>query len=100
MALGKKTGGRTKGTPNKATGEAKHLASAYGPAAIEAAAKLAGLVNNGSGKAESEQARLTAIGLILDRAYGKAPQAIVGDEDGGPVKQVLEIVWGSNASAS
>lgn len=100
---GERRGGRTAGTPNKATLEVKSLAQAYGAAAIKQAARLAGLVvEDGAtvGAARSEQARLTAIGLILDRAYGKAPQAIVG-EDGGPVKQVLEIVWqASNGRAS
>ena len=39
---------------------------------------------------ESEQARIGAIKEILDRAYGKAPQPMVGDEEGGPVKLAIE----------
>src|SRR5262245_25677597 len=78
---GERRGGRKKGTPNKATTEIKAIAAQWGPAAIHEAAKLAGLVDNGKGKAESEQARLTAIGMILDRGYGKPAQAIVGDAE-------------------
>lgn len=81
MAKGKKTGGRIAGTPNKASAEVKAIALKYGPAAIKQAAKLAGLVGDGKGGAESEQARLTALGMVLDRAYGKPSQAIVGDQN-------------------
>lgn len=102
MAKGKKTGGRVAGTPNKATSEVKALAGKYGPAAIEAAARLAGLVmkvepnKEGDGEievpdgmAESEPARIAALQLILDRAYGKATQPISGADGEGP----LEIRW-------
>lgn len=81
-----KTGGRVKGTPNKATAEIKDIARQYGPAALKEAAKLAGLVDNGSGKAESEQARLSALNIILDRAYGKAAQPHTGEGGEGPVQ--------------
>lgn len=66
-----KTGGRKKGTPNKATSEVKALAQQYAPAALKELARL-------SREAESEQARVAACREILDRAYGKAPQAIEG----------------------
>lgn len=102
MAKGIKTGGRVTGTPNKATSEVKVLAGKYGPAAIEAAARLAGLVlkvvpnKEGDGEqevpdgaAESEPARIAALQLILDRAYGKATQPITGGDGEGP----LEIRW-------
>lgn len=85
MAKGKKTGGRTKGVPNKATAEVKALARAHGPAAIKELAVLAGLVNGGEGKASSEQARVSALNDILDRGYGKPAQVVQGDEDGGPI---------------
>lgn len=95
--------GRKKGSPNKVTAEIRTIAQAYGAAAIEQAARLAGLiVEDGEpiGVANSEQARISAIGIILDRAYGKAPQPLVGDADQ-PIKQVLEIVWqASNGRAS
>jgi len=102
MAKGKKTGGRIAGTPNKATHEVKDLARKYGPAAIEAAARLAGLVlkvapnKEGDGEvevpdgmAESEPARIAALQLILDRAYGKATQPLSGADGDGPI----EIRW-------
>jgi len=93
----KKTGGRKKGTPNKATADIKALARGWGAEALEKAAAMAGLVEGKAG-AESEQVRLGAICLILDRAYGKPQQAIVGDEDA-PIKTVLEVRWaGTSAS--
>ena len=85
MAKGKKTGGRTKGVPNKATAEVKTLARSYGPGAIRKLAELAGLINEGEGKAQSEQAQVSAINQLLDRGYGKPAQVVQGDEDGGPI---------------
>lgn len=69
MARGKKTGGRRAGTPNRATREIKALAATHGPAMIKELARLAKA-------AESEAARVSAIGMMLDRAYGKATQAV------------------------
>jgi hypothetical protein len=63
MALGKKTGGREKGTLNIATREVRELASEYGPAALEELARL-------GNEAVNETARISAIALILKRAYG------------------------------
>ena len=64
MAIGRKTGGRKAGTPNKTTADIKALAQSYAPKAVKELARLAL-------KAQSEQARVTAIKEILDRAYGK-----------------------------
>lgn len=61
--------GRPKGVPNKATREIKEIARHYGPAVIEGLYKLAT-------SAVSESARVAATKELLDRAYGKAPQAI------------------------
>ena len=61
-----KTGGRQKGTPNKATVEVRTLAQDYGPDAIEELHRL-------SREAGSEAARVSACNAILERAYGKAP---------------------------
>jgi hypothetical protein len=69
MAVGKKTGGRVKGTPNKATAEIKDVARQYGPQAVAVLARL--MV-----EAESEQARVAAANAILDRGYGKPSQHI------------------------
>lgn len=85
---GKREGsGRKKGTPNKATRDIKEVARLHGEAAV---ARLAHLMT----KAESEQAQVAACKELLDRAYGKPAQAIVGAEDEAPVKTVMEIVWG------
>ena len=65
MALGRKTGGRQPGSPNKATAEVRAFASQYGEAALIELARLVG-------EAESEQARISACNSILDRAYGKS----------------------------
>lgn len=69
MAKGVKTGGRTKGTPNKATADIKALAMKHAPAAMAELARLA--VN-----AESEAARVAAIKELLDRGFGKAKQSM------------------------
>jgi hypothetical protein len=74
MAAGRKTGGRRKGTQNKATAEVKVLAGQYGPEAIET---LADLMRNG----QNEQTRRAACSELLDRAYGRATQPISGDEE-------------------
>ena len=70
MAKGTKTGGGSRaGKPNKATADVKALAGKYSEAAMVELARL-------SVGAESEQARVSAIKEILDRAYGKAPVAV------------------------
>lgn len=59
------------------------------------AAELAGLVTGEDGKpkgiASSEAAQIAAIGIILDRAHGKAPQSITGEDGEGPPR--VEITW-------
>ena len=70
-ADGSKTGGRQKGTPNKATAEVRALASEYGPAAIKELATLAGVVA-GATPAQSETARISAIGMLIERGYGRS----------------------------
>ena len=75
-AGGNKTGGRQKGTPNKATAEVRALACEYGPDAFKKLAELAGLAKDDAGSplpgASSETARISAIGMLLDRGFGKA----------------------------
>ena len=83
---GERRGGRAKGTPNKATVEVKELARQYAPAVLKEMARLAT-------QAESESARVAAGNAILDRAYGKASQAITG-EDGEAIKATLTILTG------
>lgn len=74
MALGRKTGGRKKGTPNKATAEIKAAAQLHGPAAIAELAKL-------MRKHRSGMVRVAAAREILDRGYGKATQPLSSDPE-------------------
>src|SRR4029079_3161056 len=73
---GERRGGRQKGTPNKATAEVRALAMGYGPPAFQELAKLGCLSRVHQGVpvagAQSEGARLSAIGMLIDRAYGRA----------------------------
>lgn len=72
---GKRAGaGRKTGEVTPAKLELKALALPYVPQML---ASLVEIAQNGS----SESARVSAIKEIIDRAYGKAPQAIVGDPD-------------------
>ena len=82
---GLKTGGRQKGTLNKATADIKALAQKHAEAAMTELARLAT-------SAESEAARVAAIKELFDRGFGKAKQPVVGgDESDQPVK--LEFTW-------
>jgi hypothetical protein len=65
---GERRGGRKIGTPNKTTVEIRLLAQKHVPDAIKEAARL-------MLRARSEQARLAAISLILDRAFGRPSQS-------------------------
>lgn len=70
MAIGKKTGGRQKGTPNKVTADVKEIAQAYGEEAVKA---LVEIVRDGEAP---HAARVSAVKELLDRGYGKAKQAV------------------------
>lgn len=85
---GTRIGGRQKGTRNKASVNIKAIAALHGTTAIN---RLVHLMN----KSVNEQVQVAACKEILDRAYGKAPQAIIGDDDA-PIRAVLEVVWGSS----
>ena len=69
---GERRGGRKAGTPNKATAEIKALASEHVPAIIKELVRLAT-------KATNEATRVAAGKELLDRVFGKAPQALIGD---------------------
>lgn len=73
---GRKTGGRHKGTPNKATADVKAIAQVY---TAEAVARLAFWM-----RSENAQASVAACHGLLDRGHGKAPQAVTG-ADGSPL---------------
>ena len=86
--------GRPAGSRNKTTLSGRALAIRHAQAAMTKLAKIAI-------EGESEAAQVAACKEILDRAYGKAPQALTGEDGSGPIKHVLEVVWGaSNARAS
>jgi hypothetical protein len=80
MAQGKKTGGRTRGTKNKATADIRALAQSYCADALKTLADIMGNVK------APEAARVSAAKELLDRGYGKAPQAVTGEGGSGPVK--------------
>lgn len=69
---GERRGGRQKGVKNATTMDIKAVAALHGKAAID---KLVSLMNG----ADSEQVQVAAAREILDRAYGKAVQAIEGN---------------------
>jgi len=64
MATGRKTGGRRKGTPNKATSEVRGAAQQY---TVEALGGLAEIARSG----DSDAARVAAWKAILDRGHGR-----------------------------
>jgi hypothetical protein len=67
--------GRKPGTPNKATLEVREHAKGYGPKVIE------GLFNIFE-TSNSDAARVAAGREILDRGYGRPPQAVTGADEG------------------
>ena len=84
---GERRGGRTKGTPNRATAEAKRaledLAKEHAPAALGALVHVAT-------RGESEAARVAASVALLDRAYGKPRQI---NEHTGPDGGAVTFAW-------
>lgn len=94
MPGGKRPGaGRKPGIPNKATAEVQTLARAYVPAVLKEMARLAL-------KAESETARVAAGNTILDRAFGKAKQAVEHELDvSGLTLEQLDALAAALASA-
>ena len=81
---GERRGGRRRGTPNKATAEIKALAAEHVPAIIKELVRLAT-------KAKNEGTRVAAGKELLDRVFGKAPQALVGDPKNPLAAQVTMI---------
>ena len=74
MARGRKTGGRVKGTPNKATAEVKAYAQQFTKACID------GLMEIAMNTKAVDVARVMAFREVLDRAIGKPAQEIVGKD--------------------
>ena len=89
---GKRPGsGRKPGSPNKISHEVAGLAQQYGPGAVKRLAELGGLALRRKGEAQSEQARVSALNSLLDRAYGKATQPLQHGVDGGTVLGLIAI---------
>ncbi len=74
MALGRKTGGRQKGAPNKATRELKAAFQKHEKKLVKALLELT--------KSNDERVRLGAIQAALDRGWGRPSQAVEGTLDG------------------
>lgn len=85
MAAGRKTGGRVKGVPNKATRDIKALAQKHTPEALKT---LVSIMKTSA----SDPARVAASKELLDRAYGKPAQAIIGGGEDDPAVQVITEV--------
>lgn len=84
MAQGKKTGGRIKGTPNRATVEVKVAAQVYTQEAVETLAKI-------MRDSASDQAKVAAVKELLDRAHGKPKQSV--DVDANVKAAVAAVEW-------
>jgi len=69
MTTGRKTGGRGKGTPNKATAEIREHAQQYTTEALDGLAQIAR-------DSTSDAARVAAWNSILDRGHGKVIQSL------------------------
>ncbi len=80
-----KSGGRKSGSLNKVTAEVKLAAQKYGPEAIETLARL-------MRTAESDQVKIAACREILDRAYGKPAQTVIGADDKPLYPDVIKMV--------
>jgi hypothetical protein len=85
-----------KGIPNKSSLMGRELAAEWGPDAIRKLATLAGLVKDAAGNpvgaAQSEEVQRSSCVTLIERAYGKAPQPLVGgEEDDEPIRQVLRV---------
>lgn len=72
MAKGRKTGGRTKGNPNRLTREVRQYASKFTKEAVLA------LVHIGRDAEAPHAARVAAWREVLDRGPGRPPQAVTG----------------------
>lgn len=81
-----KTGGRSKGTLNKATADVKAMAGKHTAKAIK---RLAGLIDS-----DDEKVAVAASNAILDRAVGKPAQAITGAGGEPLLGTVLDLIDG------
>lgn len=85
MPKGAKYGGRQKGTANKSANCVRELAAPYGKESLE---YLASAMRDKNGKTSD---RISSAKELLDRAYGRPPQAIIGgDENDKPIRVLHE----------
>ena len=85
MALGRKTGGRQKGSVNKATASIRDAAREY---TLDALKTLVEVMNDDQ---QPAPARVSAANALLDRGYGKPHQSVDLDAtvDGTIVGEVI-----------
>ena len=88
-----KTGGRLKGSKNKATVELQVAARRYTKGALRTLSAI-------SRKGESEAARVSAACALLDRAYGRPVQTIAGDADEPPLAATVTVIIEATAEGS
>ncbi len=87
MAQGLKTGGRRRGTPNRATVEIKAAFQRHGDELVKALLALT--------KSDDERIRLGAIQAALDRGYGRPAQAVQVGADPDSVPVVFHMDFGA-----
>jgi hypothetical protein len=84
MAIGRKTGGRKIGSVNKTGADVRELARQY---TAEAISTLVRIMQN-----DEHPAQNRAADSLLDRGWGKPPQAHTGEGGTGPV--VIQFTTG------
>ena len=82
MATGRKTGGRRKGSLNKASATIKAAFQKHGDELVKALLALT--------KDEDPRVRLSAITAAMDRGWGRPAQAVTGEGGDGPVQIVVD----------
>jgi hypothetical protein len=80
-----KTGGRKKGTPNRATNEVKSIAQQHGPEIIDELYRIAT-------SSASDGDRIQAARTLLERGYGRPASPIhLSGPDGGPIDFMILV---------
>lgn len=89
--------GRPKGAVNKITEEARIAAMRWAPRGFDELARIAGLTRKKG--SDSDAARVQAISLIHDRAYGKAKQPVEGEMLVGVSEELRRFIAGNTTAA-
>ncbi len=87
MATGRKTGGRRKGSLNKASAAIKAAFQKHGDELVDALLALT--------KSDDEHVRLKALQVCLDRAYGRPAQAVQVGADPDSIPVVFHMDFGA-----